>query len=67
MPWDVFISHASEDKEPLARQLADLLRAQGVSVWLDESELTLGDWASRTCVAPQPAYTLRRVTPFVLA
>jgi hypothetical protein len=42
MKWDVFISHASEDKEAVARPLADLLGGQGLRVWLDENELTLG-------------------------
>jgi len=43
MPWDIFISHASEDKELVARPLADLFRGSGVTVWLDENELSLGD------------------------
>lgn len=43
MLWDVFISHASEDKELVARPLADLLRSSGLTVWLDENELRLGD------------------------
>ncbi len=41
--WDIFISHASEDKEAVARPLAALLTAAGARVWLDEAELTLGD------------------------
>ena len=41
--WDVFISHASEDKEGVARPLARLLEKSGLKVWLDESELCLGD------------------------
>jgi hypothetical protein len=41
--WDVFISHASEDKAAVARPLADILAASGVSSWLDEAELKLGD------------------------
>ena len=40
---DVFISHASEDKEAIARPLADELRARDCSVWYDEFELLLGD------------------------
>jgi len=43
MNWDVFISHASEDKQPVARPLAQLLLSGGVRVWLDEDELHLGD------------------------
>ena len=41
--WDVFISHASEDKAAAARPLADALRKLGVSVWLDAFELKIGD------------------------
>jgi hypothetical protein len=41
--WDAFISHASEDKATVARPLADKLAAGGISVWLDEAELRLGD------------------------
>lgn len=41
--WDVFISHASEDKAAVARPLASILAANGVSAWLDEAELILGD------------------------
>lgn len=40
---DVFISHASEDKETVARPLAGALIARGWRVWLDELELTVGD------------------------
>jgi len=41
--WDVFISHASEDKEVVAIPLRNALVELGVSVWLDKSELTVGD------------------------
>lgn len=41
--WDVFISHASEDKEAVAVPLRDALVDLGVSVWLDKTELTIGD------------------------
>lgn len=41
--WDVFVSHASEDKDAVARPLAAALRALGVSVWLDEVEMKIGD------------------------
>jgi len=40
---DVFISHASQDKEAIARPLAQALRNLGYSVWYDEFTLTLGD------------------------
>jgi Domain of unknown function (DUF1883)/TIR domain len=41
--WDVFISHASEDKDAVARPLAEHLRELGVTVWLDAFELRIGD------------------------
>jgi hypothetical protein len=41
--WDVFISHASEDKITVARPLTDALKKTGVRVWLDEHELKIGD------------------------
>ncbi len=41
--YDVFISHASEDKADVARPLAVLLVKAGLKVWLDEVELVLGD------------------------
>jgi len=40
---DLFISHAGEDKDTVARPLADELRKRGWKVWLDELELTVGD------------------------
>src|SRR5581483_8753321 len=40
---DVFISHASEDKDEIARPLAEALLARHHTVWFDEYELTLGD------------------------
>jgi len=41
--WDFFISHASEDKEAIARPLADALRKDGWLVWHDDFSLRLGD------------------------
>jgi len=41
--YDVFISHASEDKDDVVRPLAIALRARGLSVWYDEFELKIGD------------------------
>jgi sulfur relay (sulfurtransferase) DsrC/TusE family protein len=43
MEYDVFISHASEDKSDVALPLARHLQKLGLKVWLDEFELTLGD------------------------
>lgn len=41
--WDVFISHASEDKEAVAIPLRNALVELGVTVWLDKTELVVGD------------------------
>ncbi|MCC7067623.1 MAG: DUF1883 domain-containing protein [Burkholderiales bacterium] len=41
--YDVFISHASEDKEAVVRPLAAALVAEGLNVWYDEFELRIGD------------------------
>lgn len=43
MKTDVFISHASEDKDEVARPLADELLHRGLTVWYDEFALSLGD------------------------
>ena len=41
--FDVFISHASEDKEMVVRPLAQALITSGIRVWYDEFELKIGD------------------------
>lgn len=41
--YDVFISHASEDKEDVVRPLAYALQKSGLRVWYDEFELKIGD------------------------
>lgn len=41
--WDVFVSHASEDKATVVEPLVASLKAQGVRVWYDRADLTLGD------------------------
>ncbi len=46
--WDVFISHAWEDKDAIARPLAEALRARGLRVWYDEYTLSLGDRLRRS-------------------
>lgn len=48
MAWDVFISHASEDKEAFVRSLAESLRRKQVRVWFDEFTLTVGDSLRRS-------------------
>ena len=46
--YDVFISHASEDKDTFVRPLAVALDALGVTVWYDEFSLRPGDSISRS-------------------
>jgi hypothetical protein len=41
--YDVFISHASEDKVEVVRPLASALQSGGLAVWYDEFELRIGD------------------------
>ena len=46
--YDIFISHASEDKDGLVRPLANELDDRGLEVWYDEFELSWGDSLSRS-------------------
>ena len=46
--WDAFISHAWEDKEAVARPLAQALEAKGLRVWFDEFTLSVGDRLRRS-------------------
>ena len=41
--YDVFISHASEDKDAIVRSLATALMGYGLTVWYDEFTLRIGD------------------------
>jgi hypothetical protein len=41
--YDVFVSHASEDKDEIATPLAERLRNRGLQVWFDAFELQVGD------------------------
>ncbi|MUK43742.1 TIR domain-containing protein [Aliivibrio fischeri] len=41
--YDLFISHASEDKDDFVRPLAETLENLGVKVWYDEFTLKVGD------------------------
>jgi hypothetical protein len=45
--YDVFISHASEDKDAIVRDLAHALRRRGLEVWYDEFALRIGDGLRR--------------------
>ncbi|MFT4060695.1 MAG: TIR domain-containing protein [Legionella sp.] len=46
--YDVFISHASEDKAGFVRPFVESLREKGVIVWYDEFELQVGDSLRRS-------------------
>jgi len=46
--YDVFISHASEDKDDFVRPLAEKLTEAGFSVWYDEFQLKIGDKLRRS-------------------
>jgi hypothetical protein len=41
--YDVFISHASEDKDEVVRSLVQCLKENGLKVWFDEFEMRIGD------------------------
>ncbi|RSK42968.1 toll/interleukin-1 receptor domain-containing protein [Hymenobacter perfusus] len=46
--WDAFISHASEDKSTIVRQLAEILEKIGIKIWYDEFSLKVGDSLSES-------------------
>lgn len=46
--YDAFISHASEDKEGVARPLAEALIGRGYAIWYDELQLKVGDSLRRS-------------------
>jgi hypothetical protein len=39
---DVFLCHAWDDRQGIAKQLHDLLESKGVSVWFSEKDVLLG-------------------------
>lgn len=41
--WDVFISHASQDKQDFVIPLAQALQAKRINVWLDQWAIDIGD------------------------
>lgn len=43
MSWDIFISHASEDKETFVRPLATFLTKNKIKIWYDEFTIRLGE------------------------
>ncbi len=46
--FDIFISHASEDKDELVRPLVEALQRSGIKVWYDEFRLKVGDSLRRS-------------------
>jgi UDPglucose--hexose-1-phosphate uridylyltransferase len=46
--WDLFVCHASEDKDDFVRPLVHKLRQKGLEVWYDELTLKLGDSLQRS-------------------
>ena len=41
--YDVFISHASEDKKDIARPIFDACETLGITAFLDEEQISWGD------------------------
>lgn len=41
--YDFFISYASEDRDEIARPLAEALKKRGAVVWFDDFSLSIGD------------------------
>ena len=46
--WDAFISHASEDKDSIVRELTTELQKFHLKVWYDEFSLNVGDSLSKS-------------------
>lgn len=46
--YDVFVSHASEDKEEFVRDFVKCLQENGLKVWYDEFTLRIGDSLRRS-------------------
>lgn len=46
--YDVFVSHASEDKEEFVKPLVEALQGAGYKVWYDEFTLKVGDSLRRS-------------------
>jgi hypothetical protein len=59
MPWDVFISHAAEDKQAVAVPLKQALEAAGVSVWMDMDQIVAGQGLRRRTTTGWPTAASR--------
>ena len=58
--YDLFISHASEDKDDFVRPLAETLQGLGLKVWYDEFSMKVGD-SLRRKIDSEPYRVCRRV------
>jgi hypothetical protein len=47
-PYDVFVCHATEDKDAIVRPLVGALEGEGLAVWYDEGTLRIGANLRRT-------------------
>jgi hypothetical protein len=63
-PYDVFVCHASADKDEVVRPLAYALRDENLAVWYDEFELTIGDNLRRKIDRRADPLSLRCGRPF---
>jgi hypothetical protein len=46
--WDVFISHASEDKDDITDKIVKLLEYFGIKIWYDKDIFSVGDSLSKS-------------------
>lgn len=53
--FDIFISHAAEDKDAVVRPLAHALASRGVGVWFDEFDSGLVTVCAEESIAASPA------------
>jgi hypothetical protein len=53
---DVFLSHASEDKDAIARPLQLALEERNVSVWFDEIKIKVGQSIRRRASLPNSGH-----------
>lgn len=67
--WDLFICHASEDKDEVVRPLVKALVKEGLRVWYDEFSLTIGDPLRRSIDKglAQSKYGLVVLSPYFFA
>jgi TIR domain len=61
MKWDVFVSHASEDKDAVAEPLVHALVDAGLRVWYDRIELCVGDSLRKRAFSDSPSRAARLV------